>query len=112
MKILILSCNTGQGHNTAGRAILEELNARGIPTWIRRVIVTGVNDTAEDNRALFALKNTHPCVENYTKHTSTHHLSPNSPPHNTERTPSIITRFGVLHFFQTTWHTVSARLKQ
>lgn len=30
MKALILSCNTGQGHNTASRAILEELTARGI----------------------------------------------------------------------------------
>ena len=30
MKVLILSCNTGQGHNTAARAILEELRARGI----------------------------------------------------------------------------------
>ena len=42
---------------------LDELNARKIPTWIRRVIVTGVNDSAEDNRALFALKNAHPCVK-------------------------------------------------
>ena len=42
---------------------LDELNARGIPTWIRRVIVTGVNDTPADNRALFALKDTHPCVK-------------------------------------------------
>lgn len=31
MKALILSCNTGQGHNTAGKAILECLNERGIP---------------------------------------------------------------------------------
>lgn len=30
MKALILSCNTGQGHNTASRAIVEELKARGI----------------------------------------------------------------------------------
>lgn len=30
MKALILSCNTGQGHNTAARAILEELRSRGI----------------------------------------------------------------------------------
>ncbi len=30
MKALILSCNTGQGHNTAARAIMEELTARGI----------------------------------------------------------------------------------
>lgn len=31
MKVLILSCNTGQGHNTAGLALLEALTARGIP---------------------------------------------------------------------------------
>ena len=30
MKALILSCNTGQGHNTAGRAVLEELKAKGM----------------------------------------------------------------------------------
>ncbi len=42
---------------------LDELNARGIDTWLRRVIVTGVNDSAEDTRALFALQSTHPCVK-------------------------------------------------
>lgn len=31
MKVLILSCNTGQGHNTAGKAVREELLRRGIP---------------------------------------------------------------------------------
>ncbi len=30
MKALILSCNTGQGHNTAGKAVQEELLRRGI----------------------------------------------------------------------------------
>ena len=30
MKILILSCNTGGGHNAAGRALKEELDRRGI----------------------------------------------------------------------------------
>ena len=30
MKVLILSCNTGQGHNTAGKAILETFTARGV----------------------------------------------------------------------------------
>ena len=34
-KVLILSCNTGQGHNTASRAILEELTARGIECEMR-----------------------------------------------------------------------------
>ena len=48
---------------SAPEHFLDELNARNIPTWIRRVIVTGVNDSREDNRALFALKNTHPCVK-------------------------------------------------
>jgi len=30
MKALILSCNTGQGHNTAGKAIMESMHSRGI----------------------------------------------------------------------------------
>ena len=30
MKVLILSCNTGQGHNAAGRALQEEFTRRGI----------------------------------------------------------------------------------
>ena len=35
MKVLILSCNTGQGHNSAGRALIEELAARGIQADMR-----------------------------------------------------------------------------
>lgn len=31
VKVLILSCNTGQGHNQAGKAIFEKLQERGIP---------------------------------------------------------------------------------
>lgn len=31
MKTLILSCNTGQGHNSAGKALLEEFTRRGLP---------------------------------------------------------------------------------
>lgn len=30
MKVLILSCNTGQGHNSAGNAVAEEFRKRGI----------------------------------------------------------------------------------
>lgn len=30
MKVLILSCNTGQGHNTAGKAVKEAFERRGI----------------------------------------------------------------------------------
>ena len=30
MKVLILSCNTGQGHNAAGQALYEEFQARGV----------------------------------------------------------------------------------
>ena len=30
MKVLILSCNTGGGHNAAGRALYEEFHRRGI----------------------------------------------------------------------------------
>lgn len=35
MKVLILSCNTGQGHNTAARAVLEEFQARGIECEVK-----------------------------------------------------------------------------
>ncbi len=35
MKVLILSCNTGQGHNSAGRALMEELSSRGIHADMR-----------------------------------------------------------------------------
>ena len=35
MKVLILSCNTGQGHNTAGRAVMEELVRRGAECEMR-----------------------------------------------------------------------------
>ena len=47
----------------APERFLDELNKRNIATWLRRVIVTGINDTPQDNRALFALKTTHPCVK-------------------------------------------------
>ena len=42
---------------------LAQLEARAIPTWLRRVIITGINDGVQDTKALFALKNTHTCVE-------------------------------------------------
>ena len=35
MKVLILSCNTGQGHNSAGRALMEEFAARGVHADMR-----------------------------------------------------------------------------
>lgn len=41
MKALILSCNTGGGHNTAAAAILEELQARGIESEVRDTLVFG-----------------------------------------------------------------------
>jgi pyruvate formate lyase activating enzyme len=42
---------------------LQILNERCIPTWLRRVIITGITDGAEDTRALFSLQNAYPCVE-------------------------------------------------
>lgn len=35
MKVLILSCNTGQGHNSAGRALIDEFTARGVHADMR-----------------------------------------------------------------------------
>jgi processive 1,2-diacylglycerol beta-glucosyltransferase len=51
MKALILSCNTGQGHNTASRAILEELEARGIEAEMQDALAFAsqfVSDTVCD----------------------------------------------------------------
>ncbi len=42
---------------------LSLLNERGIDTWIRQVIVTGVNDTKENAERIFALERTHGCVK-------------------------------------------------
>ena len=35
MKVLMLSCNTGQGHNTAARAVMEEFERRGVACEIK-----------------------------------------------------------------------------
>ena len=43
MKVLILSCNTGQGHNTAGRAVLEELRRQGVPCEMKDVLLFADN---------------------------------------------------------------------
>ena len=34
MKALILSCNTGGGHNSAGRAVAEEFVSRGDEAYV------------------------------------------------------------------------------
>ena len=41
MKALILSCNTGQGHNTAAKALLEALTNREIPCEMRDTLTFG-----------------------------------------------------------------------
>ena len=38
MKVLLLSCNTGEGHNSAARAIKEQFDARGIPCTIENAL--------------------------------------------------------------------------
>ena len=35
MKVLILSCDTGQGHNTAGKALVEYFSDRGYTCEMR-----------------------------------------------------------------------------
>lgn len=35
MKVLVLSCNTGGGHNTAARAVMEEFGRRGVECEMR-----------------------------------------------------------------------------
>lgn len=39
MKVLILSCNTGQGHNAAGKALFEHLQERGIPCEMKDALL-------------------------------------------------------------------------
>ncbi len=38
MKVLILSCNTGEGHNSAAKAIKEQFDLRGIPCEIENAL--------------------------------------------------------------------------
>lgn len=38
MKVLLLSCNTGEGHNSAARAIKEQFDTRGIPCTIENAL--------------------------------------------------------------------------
>lgn len=42
---------------------LSELQARGIDTWLRRVIIPGINDTKVDTSSLFDLASSHTCVK-------------------------------------------------
>ena len=48
---------------SAPERFLSELEARGIDTWLRRVIVTDVNDSAESVRSLFDTARAHKCVK-------------------------------------------------
>lgn len=43
-------------------AFLEMLQSRAIPTRVRQVTVTGLNDTKDDMRALAGIINAYPCV--------------------------------------------------
>ena len=46
LNALILSCNTGQGHNTAGKAVLEALLARGLQAEMRDALAFGGQKTS------------------------------------------------------------------
>lgn len=46
MKVLILSCNTGGGHNAAGRALKEELDRRGVPNSMEDALRFGKKHTS------------------------------------------------------------------
>ena len=41
MKVLIMSCSTGEGHNSAARAIKEEFDARGIENALKDPVSFG-----------------------------------------------------------------------
>ena len=42
---------------------LDELQKRSIDTWLRQVIVKGINDSAESVKALYAVADAHSCVK-------------------------------------------------
>lgn len=41
MNILVLSCNTGEGHNSAGRAVYEKLKQEGVPCAFKDTLAIG-----------------------------------------------------------------------
>lgn len=47
MKLLILSCNTGQGHNTAGKAVAEEFQRRGAAWEMKDVMEFAGSNTSK-----------------------------------------------------------------
>ena len=47
----------------APERFLAELQERGIATWLRRVIITGINDSVEDTKQLFDIARRTPCVQ-------------------------------------------------
>lgn len=42
---------------------LSELQKRSIDTWLRQVIVKGINDSADSVKALYEVADSHPCVK-------------------------------------------------
>lgn len=47
MKVLILSCPTGQGHNTAGRALLDAFQRRNVPCEMKDALSFAGSHTSE-----------------------------------------------------------------
>ncbi|HOP66080.1 MAG TPA: glycosyltransferase [Bacilli bacterium] len=47
MKVLILSCNTGEGHNSAARAIYEEMKQRKVPCKMMNALSFANHKTAK-----------------------------------------------------------------
>ena len=44
-------------------AFLDKLQGKNIDTWLRQVIVKGINDTRENVIRLYAVRDAHPCVK-------------------------------------------------
>ena len=42
---------------------LSELQKRSIDTWLRQVIVKGINDSADSVKLLYEVADSHPCVK-------------------------------------------------
>ena len=47
MKVLILSCNTGEGHNSAGKAVKEYIESQGDMAEFRDMMMLGGKRTSK-----------------------------------------------------------------
>ena len=61
MKALILSCNTGEGHNSSAKAILNELQVQGYECEMRDTLSL-VSETTSKNVSAIYVYSTNPII--------------------------------------------------